>query len=187
MIYQYDTGYIPSDLETLSLIEPQVGSVWVSLKDKFEEVSPGKLQNRKLEEVRAFWSKQAKNGEKGGRPQNKEPKPNPNHNPNHNPKENHHTDIDLDTDIELRLNSALDEIYIDNQRSKWQHVNFDFEVNSFKEKVRGSPDDYRSHDTGGIRKAFQYQLRFAKSKDKVNGKRTFSAQDELALILNRPK
>lgn len=64
---------------------------------------------------------------------------------------------------------ALDEIYLDNQKIKWPHINFDFEVTSFKEKVRGSPEHYKSHDTGGIRLAFQSQLRNAKPKTILNG------------------
>jgi hypothetical protein len=66
--------------------------------------------------------------------------------------------------IEDRLGSALDEIYIDQQRSKWKHVEFDIELMAFQEKVRGSPDHYKGHDTGGLRLAFQSQLRGAKKK-----------------------
>ncbi len=73
-------------------------------------------------------------------------------------------------DVEEKL-TALDELYLDQQRIKWQHVNFDFEVNSFMEKVRGSPDHYKNHDTGGIRLAFQSQLRNAKSKQNGLGKK----------------
>jgi hypothetical protein len=66
--------------------------------------------------------------------------------------------------IEDRLTSALDELYIDQQRQKWSHVDFDIELMAFKEKVRGSPDHYKTHDTGGLRLAFQSQLRGAKKK-----------------------
>lgn len=166
LIHQYDNGWIPADLDTLGLIEPEVGSVWVSLKDKFEEFEPGKLRNKKLEEVRAFWNKQRKNGESGGRPKKENPEHNPNSNPKANPNHNHHIDLDPDIDIEVKLKGALDEIYIDGQRPKWSHINFEFELNTFKEKVRGSPSHYAEHDTGGIRLAFQKQLRDAKLKHK---------------------
>lgn len=176
LIHQYDQGFLPAGLDELALIEPEVGKVWVLLKDKFFEFEPGKLRNKKLEEVREFWSKQGKNGSKGGRPKKEEPKLNPNNNPKINPKHNHHNDIDLDTDIDLKLKGALDEIYIENQRMKWAHVNFDLELNSFREKVRGSPVHYSNHDTGGIRLAFQSQLRNAKHKTNgqhsKNGKQT---------------
>lgn len=66
--------------------------------------------------------------------------------------------------IELKLKESLDEIYIDGQRPKWGHIDFDFEYNSFCEKVRGSPGHYANHDTGAIRLAFQSQLRHAKKK-----------------------
>jgi uncharacterized protein YdaU (DUF1376 family) len=165
LIHQYDSGHLPANLEELALIEPEVGKVWVSLKDKFEEFEPGKLRNKKLEEVRDFWSKQSKNGKKGGRPKNEEPKPNPNSNPNDNPNPNLHNDLDLDSDITLKLNSALDEIYIEGIRSKWKQIDFKFQLESFKEKVRGSPEHYQNHETSGIRLALQHQLRNAKTND----------------------
>ena len=68
LIHQYDHGFLPSDLETLCLIEPEVGKVWDKLKCKFEEFEAGKLRNKKLEEVRNFWNKQRNNGKKGGKP-----------------------------------------------------------------------------------------------------------------------
>lgn len=163
LIHQYDSGYLPANLEELALIEPEVGKVWVSLKDKFEEYEPGKLRNKKLEEVRDFWSKQSKNGKKGGRPKKQNPNDNPDINPNDNPNNNHHNDIDID--IDNKLNSALDEIYIEQQKPKWKHIDFDFQVESFKEKVRGSPEFYKDHETSGIRLALQHQLRNAKRND----------------------
>jgi uncharacterized protein YdaU (DUF1376 family) len=102
LIHQYDHGYLPSDVEDLALIEPEVGKVWVKLKEKFEEFEPGKLRNKKLEEVRDFWNKQGQNGKKGGRPKKENPKQNPNDNPKANPNTNHHNDIDLDNDTVLK-------------------------------------------------------------------------------------
>lgn len=171
LIHQYDHGYLPSDLETLSLIEPEVGKVWVSLKDKFEEFEPGRLRNKKLEEVRDFWDKQAKNGQKGGRPKKEKPKLNPNHNPKGNPNHNHHYDLDYDNDynIELIIKESFDEIYLEQQKMKWTHLDFDFQYRTFCEKVRGSPDHYRNHETSGMRLAFQSQLRSAKPIKKHNG------------------
>lgn len=102
LIHQYDHGYLPSDMETLALIEPEIHKVWVFLKEKFLEVAPGKLQNKKLEEVRSFWEKQGSNGKKGGRPKKENPKPNPDNNPNGNPNHNHHNDLDHDNDLYLK-------------------------------------------------------------------------------------
>lgn len=73
-------------------------------------------------------------------------------------------DNEVEIDIELKLTESLDEIYIDGQRPKWGHIDFDFEYNSFCEKVRGSPGHYANHDTGAMRLAFQSQLRHAKKK-----------------------
>jgi hypothetical protein len=69
---------------------------------------------------------------------------------------------------------ALDELYLDGQRPKWSHINFDFELNTFLEKVRGSPGHYAGHDTDGIRLAFQSQLR--KAKHNTNGLSKKSAE-----------
>ncbi len=170
LIHQYDEGWLPADIETLSLIEPEVGKVWVFLKDKFEEFEPGKLRNKKLEDVRDFWSKQAKNGSKGGRPPKYKPKVNPNSNPEANPKPNHHYDLDIDYDIELNIKGAFDQIYLEQQKMKWSHLNFDFEYLAFCEKVRGSPTHYQNHDTGGLRLAFQKQLRDSKGKSNGHSK-----------------
>lgn len=162
LIHQYDHGYLPADLDELSLIEPEVGKVWVKLKEKFEEFEPGRLRNKKLEEVRAFWNKQGSNGKKGGRPKKQKPEQNPNNNPKENPNTNLHYDLDLDNDIELRIKGAFDEIYLERQKMNWKHIDFDFEFRAFCEKVRGSPKHYQKHDTDGLRLALQSQLRTAK-------------------------
>lgn len=100
LLYQWDNGYIPADMEELLLIDPELPKVWDKLKAKFIEVAPGKLQNQKNEAVRDFWKKQKKNGGKGGRPKKNNPKVNPNINPNLIPKGNHHNDLELDSDLE---------------------------------------------------------------------------------------
>lgn len=165
LLHQWDQGFIPAALDDLTLIDPEVGKVWVFLKCKFVEVLPGQLQNAKLEEVRNFWQKQAKNGKKGGRPKQENPNNNPKPNPKANPNHNLHIDIDYDIDIELILNRAFDEIYLDQEPMKWPHLDFKFELETFKNKVRGSPEDYQDRDRNGIRKAFQYQLRNSKGKN----------------------
>ena len=187
LLHQWEKGFIPSDVYELEEIEREVNKVWDKLKHKFVEIEPGKLQNKKLEEIREFWQKQKKNGKKGGRPKNNNPEVNPNNNPETNPKHNHHNDLDIDNEdfkyklrevektidnLDEKLTYALDEIYIDKQRVLWQHVNFDFELNAFMEKVRGSPGHYENHDTGGIRLAFQSQLRNAKNKNSGTSKTT---------------
>lgn len=170
LLHQWDHGFIPADLEEIALIEPEVGKVWVKLQSKFAEVAPGQLQNQKLEEVRNFWAKQKKNGKKGGRPKKENPSNNPKPIPKANPKHNHHNEYDYDIDIELKLKESFDEIYLDKEPMKWPHLDFNFELETFKNKVRGSPEDYEDRDRNGIRKAFQYQLR--NSKGKPNGKGT---------------
>jgi len=105
LLFQWDNGYIPSDMETLSLIDPEIGKVWVFIKDKFVEDGPGRLKNLKNNEVRDFWKKQSSNGKKGGRPK----KVKPGVNPNNNPKRNlHNNDSDLDIGNELSNKEGVD-------------------------------------------------------------------------------
>lgn len=177
LLHQWDNGFIPDDMEELALIEPEVGSVWVFISDKFPITSPGRRQNLKCEEVRDFFEKQRKNGSKGGRPKKENPNNNPNNNPKHNPNNNLHNELDVELDVEEKLKRALDEIYLESQRMKWPHLDFDFQMRTFIEKVRGSPDHYKSHDTGGIRLAFQAQLRNAKPK--TNGTSTNAKQQQI--------
>lgn len=98
LLYQWDNGFIPEHVDDLILIDSEVGSVWVFIYHKFVKIEDGKMQNEKLEEVRNFFSKQKKNGEKGGRPKNE----NPNHNPNTNPNPNLHNGIGIDNENELK-------------------------------------------------------------------------------------
>lgn len=89
--------------------------------------------------------------------------------------------------IDERLKTALDEIYIDQQRVKWSHINFDLELFGFIEKVRGSPEFYAQHDTAGLRLAFQSQLRHAKKKTdgpRSKNDRTEQNLNDIAIILN---
>lgn len=93
------------------------------------------------------------------------------------PTESQHIyDNDIDNDvangIELKLKESLDEIYIDGQRPKWSHVDFDVELMGFQEKVRGSPGKYVDHDVGAMRLAFQSQLRSAKRKPESKNKQS---------------
>jgi uncharacterized protein YdaU (DUF1376 family) len=68
--------------------------------------------------------------------------------------------------IDVLLKESLDEIFIEQLRMKWNHVDFDFELSAFQDKVKSAPTAYQSHDSDGIRLALQSQLRYAKSKPK---------------------
>ena len=179
LIHQFDHGFLPADLETLSLIEPEVGKVWVFLKDKFFEFEPGKLQNKKLEEVRNFWGKQAENGKKGGRPKkqnpNHNPNNNPNANPNNNPNHNHHIEYEYDYDLnnlnefEKKFEMAFDEITMDRYRLIFGKLDLPQELSEFKLKCTNAPEDYFGRDLAGLRNGFQSQLKNSKSTKQKNG------------------
>jgi hypothetical protein len=152
-----------------------------------------------IQKMRVQSKHQSENGKKGGRPK-------ANHNPTKSqtePEQKPLGDGDGNGDSELknkkelkkdsretideRLNNALDEIYIEQQRMKWPLIDFDLELFGFVEKVRGSPDKYQNHDTGGLRLAFQAQLRSAKKKTNGNKfnkfDRTEQNRNDLAIIL----
>jgi uncharacterized protein YdaU (DUF1376 family) len=108
LLYQWDNGFIPSDMEELCLIDPELPKVWDKIKVKFIEFEPGKLKNKMNEDVKNFWKKQKANGKKGGRPKSVNPEVNPEANPTVNPETNPnhnlHNDIDLDSDSCIELN-----------------------------------------------------------------------------------
>jgi hypothetical protein len=107
------------------------------------------------------------------------------------PESETETEVETETDartahvcqipLDEKIMNAFDEIYIDQEKIKWGHLDFNFELESFKNKVRGSPEDYQNHDRNGIRKAFQYQLR--NSKGKKNGKPTDKATEHANSLL----
>lgn len=75
--------------------------------------------------------------------------------------------------IENNLKSAFDEIYLERQKMQWPQIDFDYEFIGFCEKVRGSPEKYKDHDTGSLRLALQSQLRYAKKKKPTPPKTKF--------------
>jgi uncharacterized protein YdaU (DUF1376 family) len=193
LLYQWDNGFIPSDMDELTLINPEVVKVWDKLKSKFVDDGAGRLRNIKNDEVKAFWSKQAKNGSKGGRPKNINPDNNPNQNPNDNPNTNHHIDIDLDNDtcIDNSLGKSenplpdvlsdeslafiFDQQTMEAYRFAFRNIDIDAELKSFIVKIRGAPEDYEHRKTSGIRNAFHFQLRTAKPA--TNGSTTNKQQN----------
>ena len=98
-----------------------------------------------------------------------------------------HMEIENESVIEIedRIKNAFDQIYLEYQRPKWAHINFDFEFNSFCEKVRGSPQHYSKHDTGGLRLAFQSQLRNARLKPNGTSKTKQSTADLATAFADR--
>jgi uncharacterized protein YdaU (DUF1376 family) len=85
--------------------------------------------------------------------------------------------IENENTIELILKNSFDEIYMEQQKMKWPHLDFDFEHRTFCEKVRGSPSEYGNRDTNSIRLAFQYQLRNSKGKKNGHSKNKQSTAD----------
>jgi hypothetical protein len=172
--------------------------LWKKIKSKWT-LTDGVWINSKLEEVRAarqkFIEKQSEKGKKSAAKRTILVEPEPSSGstvvePYEIEKEiEKEKDLDLKEgvqgkplDLEFILNNALDEGYLDQEQMKWPHLDFWFEVETFKNKVRGSPDEYEDRDKGGIRNAFQYQLRNSKGKPK-NGTSTNKSTDHLSSLM----
>lgn len=160
LIHQWRQGGLPKDYQRLTRIATSLSTNWTMLQSKFPEVD-GFLKNPVMEEIRA---KKAKHSEKqrvnvNNRYQTSTKQPTKNV-----PLE---IENEKENSIELILKSGLGEIYLDSVRGQWGHIDFEFELQSFIQKVRGSPGNYFNHDTGGIRLAFQAQLRNAKAKTRA--------------------
>jgi len=79
------------------------------------------------------------------------------------------SETEIENGIDFKLNSAFDEIYLESQKMQWKQIDFDFELQAFRNKVTGSPEKYSGHDTGALRLALQSQLRNAKKLPTANG------------------
>lgn len=68
--------------------------------------------------------------------------------------------------IDARLDAALVDTYTEpllmNGKHLYPGVDINLELARFRQKVKGSPRVYAEHDTGGLRLAFEHQLRSAK-------------------------
>lgn len=163
----HDDGGMPSGLSSTDV------ELWLKIKHKWNLVN-GVWISVKLEEVRAtrneFREKQRKKGILSGeKRKNKQTPVQPETNNGSTKVEPIESESEKENDIELKLKGAFDEIYLEQQKMKWPHIDFDFQFRAFCEKVRGSPTHYQDHDTGGIRLAFQAQLRTAKSNNNGTG------------------
>lgn len=67
-----------------------------------------------------------------------------------------------ETELLELLNDSFDEIYIDSLKSVFRNLDVNAEVEKFKVKVRGSPNEYKGRDKGGLRLALHYHLSHAK-------------------------
>lgn len=72
LVYQFDKGSLPSDLQQLARIAPSVKKHWSLLKGKFIDNGKGGLVNEVMDDVRnevdRMKEKNRENGKKGGRP-----------------------------------------------------------------------------------------------------------------------
>lgn len=118
LIYQYDNGFIPDDMEELKLIEPEIEKCWEKLKIKFIQIAEGKLQNQKLEDVRNFFNKQSANGKNGGSGNKKsqiKAKP--------KAKSKLHNEYDIDNDLELKSDNDTEENISPEEKSFFEFWN----------------------------------------------------------------
>lgn len=109
LIHQFENGFIPSEMDRITIIAPSARKNWGRLSPKFLDIGEGKLVNEFMESVREIQNKKSwantENGKLGGRPrkrtesetitesetekkpngfENQNPEGNRNQNPNHN-------------------------------------------------------------------------------------------------------
>ena len=159
--------------------------IWLKIKSKWVLLENNWI-NPKLEEVRAarnvFRAKQSEKGllsaerrRNGSTRVKKESQPKTNNGSTVVEPLESESEIESEienikgVDLEKQLISSMDELYIDQLRPKWGHIDFDLQYQTFCDKVRGSPEKYQDHGTEGLRLAFQHQLRNAKTKTHANG------------------
>lgn len=87
--------------------------------------------------------------------------------------------------IQRLLDDSLDAVFISKISPGWAHINFELELREFREKVFSDPLSYQTRDTGGIKKAFLYQLRNAKHKPKDKSGSEFDEKEVLKRIKNQ--
>jgi uncharacterized protein YdaU (DUF1376 family) len=161
--------------------------LWFKIKHKWY-TKDGHWFNYKLEEVRAaretFREKQREKGILSGKKRKSgSTKVQPKANSGSTTVEP--IESESEYEIENRLKGAFDEIYMNAQSGKWPHLDFMFEFRTFCEKVRGSLAHYRSHDTSGLRLAFQSQLRNSKGKNGITKNKRESPADLAAAFAER--
>lgn len=173
---QFNNGPLSLD-EIKTVLGTDFGSSWPTLQKKFVKGENGFFFNERMaaetEKRKKFSFKQKENiGKRWNKPDRYQTDTKP------IPLENGNED---EIGIEEKLKGALDEIHISNIRGQWNHIDFDMELMSFMQKVRGSPEDYEDRTISGLRKAFNYQLRHAKAKSK-NGNTSKKQQHTQSLI-----
>lgn len=150
---QFNSGHLSLD-DIKTVLGSDFGSSWPALQKKFQRDKDGNFFNERLKIERDKRSAYSES-----RAGNRKKKPNISisyvpHMENENENENLKKE-----GVEEKL-KRLDDIYIEQQRMKWKHIDFELEYRSFLEKVRGSPEVYADHQD--LRLAFQAQLRNAK-------------------------
>lgn len=160
LMEQWDKGGLPKDYQRLTRIATSLQTTWPLLKDKFVEVD-GQLKNLVLEGHREKRLKHKQKQKENIQKRYQKPTKNI-------PLEDEYEN-ENELGIDFKLNSAFDEIYLESQKMQWKQIDFDFELQAFRNKVTGSPEKYASHDTGALRLALQSQLRNAKKLPMVNG------------------
>lgn len=129
---------------------------------KFTDIGQDRFANSILTEIleqRKSYAESRRNNRKGKKQEHM--------NNISNTYVSHMVNVNVDVNIEDKIKSAFDEIYLNQQKMHWSYIDFESEFKSFLLKIRGSPEKYISHDTGGLRLALQAQLRNSKQPKKA--------------------
>jgi uncharacterized protein YdaU (DUF1376 family) len=161
LMMQFNRGHMTSHM-----CGQVVGQIWDNIKDKFVQDEKVLWYNKRLEEEqenRKNFTNSRKNNLSGTNQYTKKDKKT-GHKNGHMTSHMEDEDEDVNEVIDNNIKRAFDEIYIGNTRGSWRHIDFEFELRSFIEKVRGSPGKYKDHNHEALRLALQSQLRTSKSK-----------------------
>lgn len=162
LIHQWRQGGLPNDYQRLTRIATSLATTWPMLKSKFVDVD-GLLKNTVMEEIRTkrakFLQKQKNNVNKRYQTSTKQDTKN--------------VPLEIENEIENKVldnrkESAIftdeyfgqlfDDITLGDYQMAFRHIDVLAELDKFKLKVRKSPNEYKTRDSGGMRFAFQYHL-----------------------------
>lgn len=175
LIHQWRQGGIPKDYQRLTRIATSLDKNWSMLQTKFEEVD-GILKNKVMEDIRTKRTKhKQKQKENISKRYQNSTKQSTKHIPLEDEYEKEKEELNNKEAEEFFeplsdqwFDNAFDSIHLEKLHSVYRVIDVPDQLEKFKLKVRGAPEEYQHRSTGSIRLAFDYQLRNCKP-EKLNG------------------
>jgi len=166
LIAQFNSGHLSLE-EIKTVLGSDFGQSWPALQKKFQKDNDGLFFNEKLD-TEVFRRKEYSKSRADNRRGKTHVTDMKNISNTHVPHMETETVNEIASEIKKGVQgekfsdewfkSIFDDIHMGNVKTTFPLHNIDNEFRIFQLKVRGSPDEYRNRDTGGIRNAFNYQL-----------------------------